>query len=212
MIKNIIFDMVGVVLRFDTEGYCRDHGFTEEDRRIIKREVFGSLEWARQDRGTITDDDAIAAICARTPEHLHKAVRDFILRENRAILSTEGMETLLAQLKELGYRLFLLSNTCTRQHVFWPSVPESRYFDDTLISADVGLVKPQPEIFRLACEQFRIDPVETAYIDDSPMNAEAAYFIGMHAFVFHDDMTELRVWLEGLGCPIMPHIPAVCCS
>ncbi len=202
MIRNIIFDMVGVILRFDTEGYYREHGLTEEDRRIIKREVFGSLEWARQDRGTITDEEAIGAICARTPERLHSTVRDFIRRENRAILPTEGMETLLAELKEHGYRLFLLSNTCTRQHVFWPLVPESRFFEDTLISADVGLVKPQPEIFDLACTQFGVDPAETAYIDDSPMNAEAAYYVGMHAFVFHDDMTRLRAWLESLGCEV----------
>ena len=37
MINNIIFDMVGVVLRFDTEGYFREHGFSDEDRRILKR-------------------------------------------------------------------------------------------------------------------------------------------------------------------------------
>ena len=108
------------------------------------------------------------------------------------------MDELLSRLKEQGYRLFLLSNTCRRQHVFWPLVPESRFFEDTLISADVGLVKPQPEIFMMACEKFGIDPVETAYIDDSPMNAEAAYYVGMHAFVFHDDILELRNWLNEL--------------
>ncbi len=202
MIKNIIFDMVGVVLRFDTEGYFREHGFSDEDRRILKREVFGSLEWARQDRGSITEEEAITAICARVPERLYGAVRDFIHRENRAILQVDGMETLLGQLKDRGCRLFLLSNTCICWHVFWPSVPESRFFDDTLISADVGLVKPQPEIFMLACEQFGIRPEETAYIDDSPMNAEAAYHIGMHAFVFHDDVGSLRAWLKSLGCVV----------
>ena len=202
MIKNIIFDMVGVILRFDTEGYFTDHGFSDEDRRILKREVFGSLEWARQDRGSITDEEAVAAVCARTPAHLHGAVRDFIYRENRAILQVDGMEALLGKLKEQGFRLFLLTNTCTRQHVFWPAVPESRYFDDTLISADVGLVKPQPEIFMLACERFGIVPSQTAYIDDTPMNAEAAYHIGMHAFVFHDDIDDLCAWLRSLGCTV----------
>lgn len=57
MIKNIIFDMVGVVIRFDTEKYYSDHEIDMTDRELLKKEVFGSLEWARQDRGTISDDD-----------------------------------------------------------------------------------------------------------------------------------------------------------
>ena len=51
MIRNIIFDMVGVLMRFDTESYIEEHHLSEEDVAILRKEVFRSLEWAMQDTG-----------------------------------------------------------------------------------------------------------------------------------------------------------------
>ena len=199
MIKNILFDMGGVLMRFDTDYFIRRMGFTDEEARILDREVFKSLEWAMQDRGSISEEEAIRSICRRTPARLHTAVLDLICRWERPILPVRGMEDLLGKLSDRGYHLFLLSNANRRQHEYWPDVPGQQYIEDTLISADVGLVKPQPEIYRLACEKFQILPEESIFIDDMPLNAEGAHFIGMHAFVFHDDIDELTQWLHALG-------------
>ena len=198
MIRNIVFDMVGVVMRFDTEGYYRAHGISDGDRDILRREVFRSLEWAMQDRGTISEADAAAAICARVPARLHGAVRDFIYRQNRAILPVPGMEALLRDLKGAGRRLFLLSNASVGYHRFRSEISGIEYFDDAIISADVGLVKPDPAIFRLACGRFGIEPAESTFIDDTPINVEAAHYIGMRGFVFNDDVEVLREQLWAL--------------
>ena len=196
MIGSILFDMVGVLMRFDTEGYYRIHGIAPAERAIIQREVFRSLEWSMLDRGTISEEDAAAAVCERMPERLHAAARDIVYRRNRAILPVPGMVELLADLKEAGFRLYLLSNTSVAYHRFRSEIPGIRYFDDTLISADVGLVKPDPEIFHLACRRFDIIPSESAFIDDTPINAEAAHYVGMRAFVFNDDVDDLRIRLN----------------
>ena len=111
MTKNVLFDLVGVLMRFDTEGYYRAHGICPEDVNLLRREVFRSLEWAMQDRGTISDEDAIASICARVPTRLRDTVGDFIRRENRAILPVPGMEALVRGLKDRGCGVYLLSNT-----------------------------------------------------------------------------------------------------
>ena len=198
-IKNVVFDMVGVLMRFDTEGYYRAHDIAPGDREILGREVFRSLEWAIQDRGGISEADATAAICARVPARLHGAVRDFIYRENRAILPVEGMAALLRDLKGAGCKLFLLSNTSVAYHRFRCEIPGMECFDGELVSADVGLMKPDPAIFRLAFERFGIVPDESAFIDDTPINAEAAHHVGMRAFVFNGDVGEVREWLGELG-------------
>ena len=198
-IKNVVFDMVGVLMRFDTEGYYRAHNIAPGDREILRREVFRSLEWAIQDRGAISEADAAAAICARVPARLHGAVRDFVCRENRAILPVEGMAALLRDLKGAGYRLFLLSNTSVAYHRFRSEIIGLECFDGELISADVGLVKPDPAIFHLAFERFGIDPGESAFIDDTPINAEAAHYVGMCTFVFNGDVRGLREWMRELG-------------
>ena len=169
--------------------------YLPSDQQILQREVFRSLEFAMEDRGTISEEEAVVAICARVPEHLHEAVCDFIYRQNRTILPIPGMEALLQCLKDHGHYLFLLTNTSKAFHRIRARIPGIELFNGTLISADVGLVKPDPAIFRLACEQFGIKPHESAFIDDAPINAEAAQCAGMRAYVFHGDVDELGKWL-----------------
>ena len=195
MIRNILFDLVGVIMRFDTEGYYHAHQISPSDQALLHREVFLSLEWAMQDRGAISEEEAIERICARVPARLHEAVQDFIYRRNRAIIPGAGMKELLTSLKDAGEKLYLLSNTSVAFHRFRHEVPGIELFDGELISADVGLVKPDPAIFHLAFERFGIDAYSAAFIDDTPINAEAAQHIGMKAFVFNDDVEALRMWL-----------------
>ena len=59
-----------------------------------------------------------------------------------AMVKPTGMKTDGDELKKAGYGVYLLSNASYRQHEYWPRVPGSQYFDGTLISADVKLVKP----------------------------------------------------------------------
>ena len=194
-IRNIIFDLFGVIARFDTEGYYTVHGISPSDQQILQREVFRSLEFAMGDRGTISEEEAVDAICARVPEHLHEAVCDFIYRQNRTILPIPGMEALLQCLKDHGHYLFLLTNTSKAFHRIRARIPGIALFDGTLISADVGLVKPDPAIFHLACRQFGILPSESAFVDDTPINAETAQYVGMKACVFNGDVENLEQWL-----------------
>ena len=75
MIKNIVFDMGQVLIRFDREVFLDKAGVTDPaDRELLLREVFLSLEWSRMDRGSLTDIQAAEIICRRVPERLHDAV------------------------------------------------------------------------------------------------------------------------------------------
>ena len=103
---------------------------------------------------------------------------------------------MLQELKDRGFRLLVVSNTCVHWRNFWEEIPGHELFEDVFISAEVGLVKPQPEVFRLACERFGISAGEFTFIDDTLVNAEAAYYVGMRAVVFHGDTAELRRELE----------------
>lgn len=202
MIRNIVFDMGQVVLRFAPDFFLDRCGAEGEDKKLLKREVYQSLEWARMDRGSLTDEQAAELICRRLPERLHETVHELIDRWDRPILPVEGMEELIAELKGKGYGIYLLSNASYRQHDYWPRVPACRYFDGTMVSADVKLVKPQPEIYRLLCETFSLKAEECVFIDDAINNAEGAFLCGMHAIVFHDDMDELRTRLREEGVDI----------
>ena len=202
MIKNIVFDMGNVIIRFDPELFMVRLGLAEEDRKLLKRELFVSLEWSRMDRGSLTDEEAAEIVCRRVPERLHDAVRRLVGMWDRPILPVEGMYELVEELRGMGYGIYLLSNASFRQHDYWPRVPASKFFDGTLISADVKLVKPQPEIYRLLCDKFSLLPEECVFIDDSTSNAEGAYFCGINALVFHGDAHEMRLKLNKLGVKV----------
>lgn len=199
MIRNIVFDMGNVMIYFNKNLFLDRAGVTGEDRRLLERIVFDSLEWARLDRGSLLEPEAERLMCSRLPERLHGYVREFVYDWDKPLYPVRGMAPLVRELKEKGYGIYLLSNAASRQHEYWPRIPASRFFDGTLISADVKLVKPQPEIYRLLCETFSLIPDECVFIDDAINNAEGAFLCGMHPIVFHDDVSELRARLREEG-------------
>jgi len=199
MIKNIIFDMGGVLIRFDRKYFIERLGISGEDEELLMREVFHSLEWVRMDRGSLTDAEAAESICRRVPERLHDAVHKLVSMWDRPIMPVEGMEELIAELKDMGYPIYLLSNASCRQGDYWPRIPASRYFDGKLVSWSVGLVKPQPEIYYKLCATFGLKMDECVFIDDDNGNIEGAFFSGMHGIVFHGDVSILRRDLRAAG-------------
>ena len=202
MIRTIVFDMGGVLIKFDREFFIHRLGVHAEDEAILMNEVFCSLEWARMDRGSLTEAEAAKSICARLPERLHLAAERLVTMWERPILEIDGMYELVKELKMRGYKVLLLSNASVRQHEYWPRIPASELFDGKIISADIHLVKPQPEIYRLLCETFHVLPEECFFIDDSPQNIEGAYEAGIQGFIFHGDVVPLRTALRAAGVPI----------
>ena len=202
MIRNIVFDMGNVLIRFDRDFFIERLGITGEDKDLLKREVFLSLEWARMDRGSMTDAEAAESVCRRLPAHLHDAATKLVGMWDRPILPIEGMYELVEELKANGYGIYLLSNASLRQHDYWPRIEASWFFDATLISSDEGVVKPQPEIYRLMLERFGLKAEECFFIDDVPANIEGAFYCGIPGAVFHGDAALLRKDLRKAGVTI----------
>ena len=202
MIKNIIFDMGNVLIHFDRAQFLDRLGVEEADRELLMREVFLSLEWVRMDRGSMNEQTAQESMCRRIPERLHWAVHELVSRWDQPILPVEGMEELIGELKAAGYGIYLLSNASVRQHDYWPRIAASRFFDGTLISGDEGVVKPQPEIYRLMLERFGLKAEECFFIDDVAGNIEGAFYCGIPGAVFHNDVVRLRRELRAAGVSI----------
>lgn len=205
MIKNIIFDMGQVLIYFDPDIFIERVGVDDPaDKALLKREIYKSVEWARMDRGSLTEEEALQLMCGRLPERLHAAARKLTAEWDRPMLPVQGMAKLVKELKENGYGIYLLSNASLRQKCYWEDIPGSEYFDGRVVSAEEKLVKPQPEIYRLICERYGLLPGECVFIDDSTLNAEGAYCCGITPIVFHDDVSELREKLAELGVNIDP--------
>ena len=202
MIRNILFDMGNVLLRFDRQVFLDRLTVTEEEKQLLLQEVFLSPEWVEMDRGTLREETAEPIMCSRLPSHLHEAVHQLTSCWDQPILPMEGMARLVEELKEAGYGMYLLSNASVRQHAYWPRVPGSELFDGTLISADEGIMKPQRSIYRLCLDRFGLKAEECFFIDDVPANIAGAKECGISGAVFHGDADILREDLRKAGIRI----------
>lgn len=199
MIRHIVFDMGQVLVQFSAGLFSERLRLSAEDAELIRREVLTTVEWVRMDRGTISDDDALARMCARLPQRLHDTAAYLVRRWNDPIIPVPGMADVARDLKAAGYDLYLLSNAATRQHTYWHDIPGSEYFSGTFISADHHLLKPEDAIYQAFFQKFGLKPEECLFIDDSAPNIEASENAGMAGIVFHGDAVRLRRQLAEHG-------------
>lgn len=205
MIRNIVFDMGNVLIHWDPRVFVDRPDIPEEDRPLLLKEVFGSVEWIQLDRGSISLDEGIAAMCRRLPERLHAVARELTLDWwKRCLLPVEGMADLIRELKDMGYGIYLLSNAKADLPCYFGRIPGSECFDGRIVSADWKLLKPQHEIYETLFREYGLKPEECFFIDDLNINIEGARYVGMDGAVFDGGMEPLRRALRAAGVPVQP--------
>jgi putative hydrolase of the HAD superfamily len=111
----------------------------------------------------------------------------------------EDMLDLVRELRANGVRTGLLSNSWGVRDAYpWELLDE--LFDDVVISATVGMRKPEERIFRLALRRLGLSPAECAFVDDVEGNVVAARTLGLMA-VHHSDAATTRAQLSELLAP-----------
>ena len=148
--------------------------------------------------------DAVARDLARDlgPARARELVHAFQRARSLQSPIDPAMDAVLARLR--GHvRLGLLSNAGRGARERLDAAGVTARFDDTLCSAEVGLAKPDPEVFRLAASRLGVAPSACAFVDDLPRNVDGARAVGMQAFLYarrrHDD---LLAFLRSLGLSV----------
>lgn len=182
-IKNIVFDMGGVLIDFDPDKSIRNH-FDEKYYDIVRRNTFDSNDWMPMDKGTVSVEDSISAMCSRIPAELHEEVRKMITSHETEMPPIAEMYDLVKSLKENGYKIYLLSNCPDWFNEFKKSVPAFDFFDGFIVSALYNQVKPDEEIYYTLFNEFKLKPQECFFVDDSQINIDVAVKLGMSAYCF----------------------------
>ena len=203
MIRNVVFDMGQVLIHWNPHLLLTPFHLTPEEEDAVIRELFQSVEWVRLDRGTITEEGAVRAVCERLQETLHTCVREVVTRWHaRTLEPMEGMADLLRELKEKGMHIYLLSNANLKLRSYFPRIPGSECFDGLMVSAEERLLKPQHEIFEALLYRFGLKAEECFFVDDVPANVEGAAEAGLSGTVFYGDVPRLRRELRKAGIPV----------
>lgn len=101
----------------------------------------------------------------------------------------------IRELKKYGYKIGLISNLGSGWFDTYVPSDTKALFDDVVVSGDVGMVKPYPEIFKLACSRFGVDPENSVFIDDIASNCEGARSVGMSA-INYESFELLKIELD----------------
>ncbi len=116
----------------------------------------------------------------------------------RSWISVEpGTVELLQALHAGGTRVALLSNAGFDFSDPFRHSPMARYFEAMFVSAEMGLIKPDPEIYRVTARELGITLEEMVFIDNKKINVDAAVALGVTGHVF-TTVAELRAFLESL--------------
>ncbi|MGH7197007.1 MAG: HAD family hydrolase [Candidatus Saccharimonadales bacterium] len=175
MIKAVILDCFGVLYIPVGEDFYQSHVPNYEKKRDELRDL------GRQaDYGLISQEDLVLAV-AQLTEMDPNDVRDKLvggLVRNQALLD-------FSQSLRPQYKIGMLSNiSASTMDTFFTQKEREQYFDDVVISSEVGMTKPHPAIFELACRRLGVDTSEAVMIDDSSANCAGALEAGMQAIVY----------------------------
>src|SRR3954467_8270618 len=101
-----------------------------------------------------------------------------------------------------GIKTGLISNSWGDGLAYDPALLEE-LFDAVVISGEVGLHKPQPEIFRLGAERIGVAPEDCVFVDDLRENCAGAEAVGMKAILHRGAEGTLPQLQELLGIPLL---------
>lgn len=202
MIKNIIFDMGGVLIDYNPEKTMKEH-FSEEHGAIFLREILRNPVWSDKDRGILFPEDIMNMKKDVIPAEIFDKVSGMVHNFYPYMPPFEKMCELIKALKENGYGVYLLSNASSDFHERRSGIPALEYFDGVIISADYKLLKPEREIYETLFKEFSLIPEECFFIDDVQANIDGAAAVGMDGHCYsHGDVDILRKALKEKGVRI----------
>ena len=186
MIKNLIFDFGKVLVDYDFEAFFRSYIHDAERCRAFTPILYNEEVQRLFDREELPFEVIIEELVSENSE-FESEIR-FFDRHYPEIVTheVEGMKELLTQLKAEGYKLYGLTNWCSKVHLTMAQFEIFNLLDGCVISSVEKVIKPEPEIYHRLFEKFNLVPEECIFTDDKEENIEGGRRVGMEGIVFKD--------------------------
>ncbi|MBO7677606.1 MAG: HAD family phosphatase [Erysipelotrichaceae bacterium] len=199
MIKNIIFDMGNVLVKYDPDFILDSHGVNDpEDRKLLLDNISYSEGWKKMDLGIYEEEDLYNEAIMKLPERLHPKAREILNSWYKSLIPVEGMEELIRRLKDHGFGIYLLSNAGRSKDIYWKDIPGNQYFDGTVVSAFERCIKPDKKIYKILLGRYGLKAEECLFIDDMETNVIGAEKAGIKAYEFDGDMKKLEKYIDDI--------------
>ena len=198
-IKNIVFDLGGVLVDLDFKAAInglQQAGFANVKEQLMAFDQGGIFQ--KFELGEMTADEFRTAIRENSTVTLTDEEIDALWNAMLLEIPREKLELILDLRGK--YMVYLLSNT---NSIHWDYVCKNAfnyrgfrvndYFEETFLSYEMHLAKPNKAIFEKVLHDANLLPEETLFIDDSEANCKAAEEVGIHAHHYHisDDLSKV---------------------
>ena len=198
-IKNIVFDLGGVLVDLDfksTINGLQKAGFTNVKEQLQAFDQDGIFK--KFELGEISADEFRASIRKNSSVSLTDEEVDSLWNLMLLEIPREKLELILDLRSK--YMVYLLSNT---NSIHWDYVCKNAfnyrgfrmddYFEETFLSYEMHLAKPDKAIFEKMLQDANLLPEETLFIDDLEANCKAAEEVGIHTHHYHigDDLSKI---------------------
>ncbi|SEG02055.1 haloacid dehalogenase superfamily, subfamily IA, variant 3 with third motif having DD or ED [Butyrivibrio sp. Su6] len=185
-IDTIVFDIGNVLTDFAWDKFLVFKGYDDKMvERIAKATVY-SDDWVEYDKGNLTNEEIIARFVENDPE-IRTDIEDSFKNIDGIILKREKTIPWIRALKAAGYKVLYLSNFSKQALEGCPDA--MAFLDETdggILSYREHVVKPDPAIYNLLVSRYNLTPSKTVFIDDTPVNIEAAQNLGWKGIIYRD--------------------------
>lgn len=190
-IQAVFFDLGGVIVRTEYQAprqqLAERLGMEYDD---LDRIVFGSETGRQASTGAITSQEHWKAVMKRLKRPLEEmaSIREEFFAGD--IIDRDLLNFLRAL--RGTHKTGLISNAWSDLRDYLVREKMIDAFDHIIISAEVGVAKPEPGIFRIALEQAGVSPNEAVFVDDFYVNIEGCEKVGIKGIHFKDTQTALQ--------------------
>jgi len=199
-INCVVFDIGNVLVRWDPRHLYRRLGYLDSETAAILEEI----ELLEINHRVLDAGGPFPATLELLVERFPRYA-DFVRAFDKRWVESlggiiPGSVAIFHRLKQAGVPVHALSNYNRQKFdITCELFPFLTAFDELVLSGDVGLVKPDAEIFELLIRRCALDVGRTVFIDDSIANVTTAARLGFATIHFNEQTTDLGAELLGFG-------------
>ena len=194
MIKNLVFDLGNVLIEWNSEKILTYFEPEKERQQVLRQVIFESGVWHQTDRGERSLKEACEEVLAQLDVSYHSAVKNILYHWYEVVHVYSGLQERIRLWSDQGYRIYILSTTC---EIFYHIekaglLPIYPLLSGYILSSEVGVVKPEAEIYQKLLKKYNLNPVESVFIDDIQANLDTAAELGFETILSTSETENIR--------------------
>ena len=181
--KNIIFDLGGVIIKETPETVLKILNIEEKNMKKLKQFF---KNWEKLDKGEQTLEEKLEE--CNIEKNIKEKYKKYLLKYYEYRKTNEELINLIKKLKKNNYKIYILSDNNKEAYNYYKK--QLKEIDGWIISCEYKTIKKEEKIFKILLEKYNLKNNECYFIDDSKENIEAANKQGITGFKFDETKIE----------------------